>query len=170
MGNFLLALVIVFGGWWLMRKFANSQPKQMRQLLRKLAGGGIAAAGLFLLFKGASNVGLPMIVLGTGLIGETSLFPGGIRWPGSEGGAGPGNQRQQQGERPGPMPPVRAAMSRDEALAVLGLSKTSAAADVNEAYKRLMKDYHPDRGGSDYLAAKINQARDVLLQEFGAST
>ena len=61
-------------------------------------------------------------------------------------------------------------MSRAEALAVLGLKPGSSASDVREAYRRLMKDYHPDKGGSDYLAAKINAAKDLLLQEPGATT
>lgn len=56
-----------------------------------------------------------------------------------------------------------AVMSRAEALAVLGLKDGASAADVRAAHRRLMKEFHPDRGGSDYLAAKINQAKDVLL-------
>ena len=54
-------------------------------------------------------------------------------------------------------------MSRAEALAVLGLKEGATADDVRAAHRRLMKEFHPDRGGSDYLAAKINQAKDVLL-------
>jgi DnaJ-domain-containing protein 1 len=56
-------------------------------------------------------------------------------------------------------------MSRDEALAVLGLKAGSTNDDIRNAHRRLMKDFHPDRGGSDYLAAKINQAKDILLQD-----
>jgi hypothetical protein len=55
------------------------------------------------------------------------------------------------------------AMSRAEALAVLGLKEGATADQVRTAHRRLMKEFHPDRGGSDYLAAKINQAKDVLL-------
>ncbi|MFO1034564.1 MAG: DnaJ domain-containing protein [Hyphomicrobiales bacterium] len=55
-------------------------------------------------------------------------------------------------------------MSREEALAVLGLSAGASAEDVKAAHRRLMKDFHPDKGGSDYLAAKINAAKDVLLE------
>ncbi|MGE0238196.1 MAG: molecular chaperone DnaJ [Parvibaculaceae bacterium] len=55
------------------------------------------------------------------------------------------------------------AMSRAEALAVLGLKEGATADDVRAAHRRLMKEFHPDHGGSDYLAAKINQAKDVLL-------
>ena len=56
-------------------------------------------------------------------------------------------------------------MSRDEALAVLGLKKDATTDAIRAAHRRLMKDLHPDRGGSDYLAAKVNQAKDVLLQD-----
>ncbi len=57
------------------------------------------------------------------------------------------------------------AMSRDEALSVLGLKAGATSEDIKNAHRRLMKDFHPDRGGSDYLAAKINQAKDILLQD-----
>lgn len=55
------------------------------------------------------------------------------------------------------------AMTRDEAYRVLGLEAGASPDQVHEAYKRLMKKMHPDQGGSSYLAAKINQAKDLLL-------
>jgi len=54
-------------------------------------------------------------------------------------------------------------MSRAEALAVLGLKDGCTAAEIRDAHKRMMKSAHPDAGGSDYLAAKVNEAKDVLL-------
>ena len=54
--------------------------------------------------------------------------------------------------------------SEDEARAVLGLKPDADREAVLEAHKRLMRLVHPDRGGTDYLAAKINQARDILLE------
>lgn len=54
-------------------------------------------------------------------------------------------------------------MSKKEALDVLGLDEKASEKDIITAHKKLMQKIHPDRGGSDYLAAKINQAKDVLL-------
>ena len=56
-------------------------------------------------------------------------------------------------------------MSRDEALQVLGLSEGASEDDIAEAHRRLMQKLHPDRGGSSYHAAVINQAPDTLHEK-----
>jgi hypothetical protein len=55
-------------------------------------------------------------------------------------------------------------MSREEALQVLGLQPDASGEQISEAHRRLMAKLHPDHGGTDYLASKINTARDVLLK------
>jgi hypothetical protein len=64
--------------------------------------------------------------------------------------------------RPPPSGP-RTDMTRDEALAVLGLAEGASADEIRAAHRRLIQRMHPDVGGSADLAARINRAKDVLL-------
>ena len=59
--------------------------------------------------------------------------------------------------------PRSAAMTRAEALEILGLAEGADEEAIRAAHRRLMKTAHPDQGGSAWLAARINAARDLLL-------
>lgn len=72
-----------------------------------------------------------------------------------------------------PKPPI-VPMPIQEALEVLGLSGDITKSEITEAmvqdaHRKLIQKLHPDRGGNDYLAAKINQARDLLLEKIKQS-
>lgn len=54
-------------------------------------------------------------------------------------------------------------MSREEAYKILDLPVDASQQDIIDAHRRLMQKIHPDRGGSDFLATQINQAKDTLL-------
>jgi hypothetical protein len=72
---------------------------------------------------------------------------------------------REEPDEPGPdkAAPRSGAMTPDEAWQILGLKPGASPAAVKEAHHRLMQRVHPDAGGSDWLAARINLARDLLL-------
>lgn len=232
MANFIVGLVIVVGGWWLLKAFANAQPANVRKLIRKVGGGAIIAFSGLMALKGQINLAIPLFMLGLGLMGQQMVFPNGLPWQRKSPGqaskvatgliameldhdtgrmdgevlAGPFKGRRLSSlslaeaqsfhaqcasaadqsralleawiERthpewraqwtsagraapPGPSPK----MKRAEALAILGLKEGASKEEIRAAHRRLMKAAHPDLGGSDYLAAKINEAKEFLLQD-----
>lgn len=62
-----------------------------------------------------------------------------------------------------PAQPSKQAMSRAEALDILGLEEGASEDEIEAAYKGLIVKNHPDQGGTDWLAARLNEARDILL-------
>lgn len=88
------------------------------------------------------------------LSGYVSARFGGHAGPGSDG-------RDRSDIRTEPT------MTIEEALRVLGLKGTPTKQEITGAYRKIMQQIHPDRGGNEYFAAKVNQARDVLNSRFG---
>jgi len=59
----------------------------------------------------------------------------------------------------------RGPMSQEEAYQILGLEPGAKAEEVVHAHRTLMKRIHPDQGGTNYLAARVNEAKDTLLRQ-----
>jgi DnaJ family protein C protein 19 len=143
-GTAILALLL-FG----LRAFERASAAAIYTLLKWIAafGGIILTSLLFLSGRG------PQALAGLVLVGPLLWR----KWQqhGSGGFTTPG----------GPPPPRRqgSTMSRSEAYEVLGLKPGASDDDIHAAHRRLMRMAHPDTGGSDWLASRINQARDVLL-------
>lgn len=72
--------------------------------------------------------------------------------------AGARRKQAYQSNKPKPM-------TKDEARSILDIGKDASKDEVSQAFRRLMMSNHPDKGGSRYLAGKIIEARDVLLDE-----
>jgi DnaJ domain len=75
-----------------------------------------------------------------------------------------GGRNSSAGAKGGGTRPASGDVSVEEAYAILGVKPGATADQIKEAHRRLMVKLHPDHGGSDYLATKINRARDVLLR------
>jgi DnaJ family protein C protein 19 len=148
-----LALLVLM---WTLGAFSRAQVQTIKQLGMWVAaiGGLLLAVMLVLTGRGATAI-WALVMLG----------PMVWSWiaQGKRPGPGPGPRRASAGPGARPRPPSRGGMSRAEAYEVLGVKPGATEEDIRAAHRRLMRAAHPDTGGSDWLAARINQARDTLL-------
>jgi DnaJ homolog subfamily C member 19 len=118
----------------------------------------LAASGRLHWLAALGAVLLPFLRQGIGLLRYVPLLRSlvGGRKPGSAGGE---RTSGSQGRR------RAGAMSRGEALEVLGLGSQPTREEVLAAHRRLIQKLHPDRGGSNYLAQQLNEAKERLLED-----
>jgi hypothetical protein len=141
-----IVLFVLVGG---MRAFEQASVTSIKALFAWIAALGGLSLALMLILTGRGGIALGALTLFGPLVYQ--------RWQAGRGG-------RVSGSSAGPGPRARSgAMSRAEAFEVLGLRPGASESDIKEAHRRLMRGAHPDTGGSDWLAARINQARDILL-------
>ena len=152
-GLALLVLLVLMG-----RGYVRADPKNLAKGFRRTAGAVLALVTVALGVTG--RAGLAFITAG---LSWFLLFGSVPPWQRTApSGPGTGNGQNQRGSAP---PPARTGvMSRSEALKVLGLEEGATEEHIRAAHRRLILQTHPDKGGTSYLAAKINEAKDVLLK------
>jgi DnaJ family protein C protein 19 len=146
LGTAILALLFLG-----LRAFERASAASVYTLLKWIAAFGGIALTLLLFLSGRGPSALTGLVLAGPLLWRRwQQWSAGYKGFNSSGGTPP---PRRQGS----------AMTRAEAYEVLGLKPGADPEEVHAAHRRLMRMAHPDTGGSDWLASRVNQARDVLL-------
>ena len=157
LGALLLVAFMIFG-----RAFTAADPKLMANIIRLGAPLVLFLVSIVLSAGISLAVGLPFLFLMFFWPLILKLFGGKIGLQGQADGRSDGQTGQGYGRSGNPYG-SRSTMTTKEALAILGLESNASRDEILQAHKALMKKVHPDQGGSDYLAQKINEAKDVLI-------
>ncbi len=152
-----LALVVIFGGWFLYR-VGKELERPVRQQLMRWVLLPVAVLLMLIVSLRLGEAWLPLVAGGAWALRRVLPLVFGAAPRGahhSDAGSSEPGARGRSGRQP---------MTHGEALDVLGLSEGATQAEVLAAYRQLIKKVHPDKpGGSHYLAMKLNQAKSTLL-------
>ena len=141
MPGIVIALAVL-AGLLILRHLGRMPAGGQRQFQRQALGLAMVVGAAVLALKGQLLIAVPLLGFGAGLLGWQNL---------------PFQKTSNSA------PPVTT-MDRSEALNVLGLKANATVDDIRAAHKNLLRGLHPDAGGSTYLSAKINAARDKLIK------
>jgi hypothetical protein len=150
-----LILFVLLGG---ARAFERASVDSIKSLGAWVAALGGISLALLLILSGRTSIALGPLVMFGPLLWRKWLASRGRTIGGGTIGGGGSNRGAA------PPPEMRGAMTRQEAYQVLGLQPGASELEIREAHRRLMRGAHPDAGGSDWLASRVNQARDILLR------
>lgn len=142
---FLVGGIILF---YALSKYLSNKPEQFNDIFRKVLAVIFALVAFLILIKG--NIAAAVVLATAGVLSWQ-----GTLWTylqSKAGGPAVGNR------------PSDNAMSREEALEILELQANPTVDEIKAAHHRLMMKIHPDQGGSGYFAAKLNEAKDILLK------
>jgi len=154
--RYLLLALFLFTAWHFFRRYLQAYPAQQKNI-KKLATGFIIAVVVAAALSGQAMVLNFLFALALPYL-QAQL-----------------QTLQQKNTQPPPhasshtdtSPVSSAQMNRKTALSILGLDEQQASKEaIILAHRKMIQKNHPDRGGSEFLAAQINQAKDFLLKDY----
>src|SRR5579872_5401110 len=152
-----LTLFLFLGG---LRAFERASVTTIKSLIAWIIALGGVTLALLLILTGREGIAFGALVMFGPVIWQ--------RWQAYRASVRSQQQGSQQQSSSGsrqPPPRRQAGMTPEEAYQVLGLQPGATEAEIRAAHHRLMRSAHPDSGGSDWLATRVNLARYVLLRQ-----